>query len=112
MKRQVRTVRRTNLVQAWKFSELLDEAINRYTNRSLTTAEIIADLVKLAKQVCDDQRRHEELGLREDEVAFQGLRSRTRRGDRPLLPVPDTCDRPRIGHAVRDQVDHGRGVSR
>ncbi|UER54450.1 type I restriction endonuclease subunit R [Kineosporiaceae bacterium SCSIO 59966] len=67
---QIRTVQRTNLVQARKFSELLDEAINRYTNRSLTTAEIIAELVKLAKQMRDDQKRHDELGLREDEVAF------------------------------------------
>lgn len=67
---QIRTVQRTNVVQARKFSELLDEAINRYTNRSLTTAEIIAELVKLAKQMRDDQTRHQELGLREDEVAF------------------------------------------
>ena len=67
---QIRTVQRINLVQARKFSELLDEAINRYTNRSLTTAEIIAELVKLAKQMRDDQQRHSALGLREDEVAF------------------------------------------
>ena len=34
---QIRTIRRSNIVQARKFSEQLDEAINRYTNRSLTT---------------------------------------------------------------------------
>lgn len=67
---QIRTVQRTNIVQARKFSELLDEAVNKYTNRSLTTAEIIAELVELAKQMREDQRRHEALGLREDEVAF------------------------------------------
>lgn len=67
---QIRTVQRTNLVQGRKFSEMLDEAVNRYTNRSLTTAEIIAELVKLAKQMRDAQKRHEELGLREDEIAF------------------------------------------
>ncbi|WP_144628280.1 type I restriction endonuclease subunit R [Arthrobacter woluwensis] len=67
---QIRTVQRTNIVQARKFSELLDEAINRYTNRSLTTAEIIAELVKLAKQMREEQKRHDDLGLREDEVAF------------------------------------------
>lgn len=55
---------------ARKFSEMLDEAVKRYTNRSLSTAEIIAELVRLAKQVRDDQNRHEPLGLREDEVAF------------------------------------------
>lgn len=67
---QIRTVQRTNVVQGRKYSEMLDEAVNRYTNRSLTTAEIIAELVKLAKQMRDAQKRYEELGLREDEVAF------------------------------------------
>lgn len=67
---QIRTVQHTNLVQARKFSEQLEEAINRYTNRSLTTAEIIAELVKLAKQMKSEMKRHEALGLREDEVAF------------------------------------------
>lgn len=67
---QIRTVQRKNIVQGRKFSEMLDEAVNRYTNRSLTTAEIIAELVKLAKEMRDAQKRHEELGLREDEVAF------------------------------------------
>ncbi|MBJ2119403.1 type I restriction endonuclease subunit R [Arthrobacter sp. MSA 4-2] len=67
---QIRSVQKTNLVQARKFSEMLDEAVNRYTNRSLTTAEIIVELVKLAKRMRDAQKRHDELGLREDEVAF------------------------------------------
>jgi type I restriction enzyme R subunit len=67
---EIRTVRRTNVVQARKFSEQLEEAINRYTNRSLSTAEIIAEMVKLAKEMRDDKKRHEALGLREDEIAF------------------------------------------
>ena len=67
---QIKTVQRTNVVQARKFSEQLEEAINRYTNRTLTTAEIIAELVKLAKEMRDDAKRHESLGLREDEIAF------------------------------------------
>jgi type I restriction enzyme R subunit len=57
-------------VQARKFSEQLEEAINKYTNRSLTTAEIIAELVKLAKQMRNDAKRQEELGLAIDEIAF------------------------------------------
>ena len=67
---QIRTVQRTNIVQGRKFSEQLEEAIFRYTNRSLTTAEIIAELVKLAKQVRDEANRHEQLGLTEAEAAF------------------------------------------
>jgi len=67
---RIRSVRRTNLVQARLFSELLDDAIRRYTNRALSTAEIIAELVKLAKEMRDAEHRGEELGLRADELAF------------------------------------------
>lgn len=67
---QVRTVRRTNVVQGRRFSEQLDEAINRYTNRALTTAEIIAELVRLAKEMRDQAQRHDDLGLSVAEAAF------------------------------------------
>lgn len=67
---QIRTVQRTNVVQARKFSELLEAAIHRYTNRSLTTAEIIAELVKLAKEMRNQATRHEALGLSVAEAAF------------------------------------------
>jgi type I restriction enzyme R subunit len=67
---RIRTISRSNLVQSRKFSEQLEEAINNYTNRSLTTAEIIAELVKLAKEMRDQANRHEQLGLSEAEAAF------------------------------------------
>lgn len=67
---QIRTIRRTNVVQARRFSEQLDEAINRYTNRALSTAEIIAELVKLAKNMRDQNQHHEQLGLSIAEAAF------------------------------------------
>ncbi|MEB0004166.1 type I restriction endonuclease subunit R [Cryobacterium sp. RTC2.1] len=67
---QIRTIQRTNIVQARKFSSQLEDAINRYTNRSLTTAEIISELVRLAKSMKSELKRHEALGLRVDEIAF------------------------------------------
>ena len=67
---QIRTVQRTNLVQARRFSEQLDEAINRYTNRALTTAEIVAELVKMAKEMKANSDRHNRLGLSVAEAAF------------------------------------------
>ena len=67
---RVRTLRRKNIVQAREFSELLEDAIRRYTNRAITTAEIIAELVKLAKEMRDAANRGALLGLREDELAF------------------------------------------
>jgi type I restriction enzyme R subunit len=67
---EIKTIRRTNIVQAQRFSEQLEKSINKYTNRSLSTADIIAELVKLAKEMRDNRKRHSELGLEEDEVAF------------------------------------------
>lgn len=67
---KIRTVKRTNIVQSRKFSELLDRAIRSYTNRALSTAEIIAELVELAKEMRDAEKRHEELGLSVGEAAL------------------------------------------
>jgi len=64
---RIRTIRRRNVVQARAFSELLDDAIRRHTNRALSTAEIIAELVKLAREMRDAESRGAELGLRDDE---------------------------------------------
>jgi type I restriction enzyme R subunit len=89
---EIRTVRRTNVVQARKFSEQLEEAIYRYTNRSLSTAEIIMEMVTLAKEMREDKKRHEALGLREDEIAFydavvQNDAAVLRMGDRTLKKI-------------------------
>ncbi|MDR0285067.1 MAG: type I restriction endonuclease subunit R, partial [Propionibacteriaceae bacterium] len=67
---QIRTVARTNIVQSRKFSEQLQQAVNAYTNRSLSAAEIIAELVELARQMRADQTRHEKLGLSVAEAAL------------------------------------------
>lgn len=67
---ELKTLRQTNIVQARLFSDMLDAAIASYTNRSLTTAQIIAELVELAKAMRDAHSRGEALGLRDDEVAF------------------------------------------
>lgn len=67
---EVKTISRKNIVQGRKFSEQLEEAVNRYTNRSLSTAEIIAELVRLAKEMRDEHNRSEEMGLSYAEVAI------------------------------------------
>lgn len=67
---QIRTMQRKNLVKSRKFSEMLTDAMKRYTNRSLTTAEIIAELVALAKDMRESQKRADELGLTDAEVAL------------------------------------------
>jgi type I restriction enzyme R subunit len=67
---EIRTLRKKNIVQSRQFSELLEAAIAKYTHRNLTTAEIIAELVELAKRMRDAHDRGEILGLKDDEVAF------------------------------------------
>lgn len=67
---QIRMVQRTNIVQARRFSEQFEEGINRYTNRALTAAEIIAELVKLAKDIRDNNDRRNQLGPSVAEAAF------------------------------------------
>ncbi|MCL2735153.1 MAG: type I restriction endonuclease subunit R [Propionibacteriaceae bacterium] len=67
---QIRTVSRTNIVTSRKFSEQLQQAINAYTNRSLSTAEVIAQLVELAKDMRADADRPQKLGLSVAETAL------------------------------------------
>jgi len=67
---KIKSLRRTNLVESRRFSEMLDAAILRYTNKALTTAQIIAELVMLAKEMREGSTRAEELGLNDAEVAF------------------------------------------
>jgi len=67
---EIRSVSRTNVIQERKFSEMLESAINRYQNRALTTAEIIAELVAMAKELSDTKGRGEQLQLGDSELAF------------------------------------------
>lgn len=67
---EIRTRSSRNMVQSRKLSEMLDGAINRYQNNLLTAAEIIQELIDMAKDIRAADRRGEELGLSEDELAF------------------------------------------
>ena len=67
---ELKTLGRRNLVAERKFSEMLERAMHSYTNRSLDAAEIITQLVALAKQMRDERERGAKLGLRDDELAF------------------------------------------
>ena len=67
---QIRITERTNIVQSRKFREALEDAMLRYTNRAITTAEMISHLIDLAKSLRDAQRHGDELGLSGAETAF------------------------------------------
>lgn len=67
---EIKTRSRKNVVQARSFAELLENAITRYQNRAIETAQVIEELIELAKDMREANRRGEALGLTEDEVAF------------------------------------------
>jgi type I restriction enzyme R subunit len=67
---QIRARVRSNNMQAKQFSEQVEKLLLAYENKQLTTAEIVKALVDLAKTIRDSRRRHEDLGLTEEEAAF------------------------------------------
>ncbi len=67
---QIRVTERTNIIQSRKFREALEEAMLRYTNKAITTAEMISRLIDLAKSMREAERHGEELGLSQEEAAF------------------------------------------
>lgn len=67
---EIKTRMRKNVVQARSFAEMLEEAVRKYQNRAIEAAQVIEELIKLAKEMRAAQSRGEELGLSDDEVAF------------------------------------------
>ena len=67
---EIRTRFATNVVQQTKFSVLLSDVIKRYQNRAIETAQVIEELIDMAKKFKEAIGRGEELGLNADELAF------------------------------------------
>jgi len=67
---EIKTRSQRNVVQARSFTELLERSIRRYQNRAVETAQVIEELIGLAKEMRAANARGEELGLSEDELAF------------------------------------------
>jgi type I restriction enzyme R subunit len=66
----IRARSKTNIVQTKAFSERLEDAVARYHANAITTAEILQELIALAKDIRAARQRGEEQGLSEDEIAF------------------------------------------
>jgi len=67
---EIKSRGKKNIVQARSFSELLEQSIRKYQNRAIETAQVIEELITLAKEIREADQRGEELGLSEDEMAF------------------------------------------
>jgi type I restriction enzyme R subunit len=70
LKGEISTCRRKNVVQARSFAEMLEQTIRRYQNRAIEAAQVIEELIQLAKDMREADARGEALGLTEDELAF------------------------------------------
>ena len=70
LKDELKLRSKRNLVQSQLFSEKLKQTLNAYHNRAIATHEVIEELIKLAKEMEAANRRGDDLGLSEDEVAF------------------------------------------
>ncbi|MDP4013483.1 MAG: HsdR family type I site-specific deoxyribonuclease [Candidatus Nanopelagicales bacterium] len=70
LKGEIATRRRKNVVQARSFAEMLEETIRRYQNRAIEAAQVIDELIALARDMREANARGVALGLSEDELAF------------------------------------------
>jgi type I restriction enzyme R subunit len=103
---EIRTVGKRNIVTGRKFSELLTNSILRYQNRSLTSAEVIAELVELAKQLQAERDRGSKLKLNEAELAFYDA---IRTSDSAVLEMGDDVLR-QIALEVIDTVRRNAAI--
>ena len=70
LKGELAVRKRKNIVQARSFAEMLEQTVRRYANRAVEAAQVIEELIQLARDMREANARGEELGLSEDELAF------------------------------------------
>ena len=67
---EIRLISKKNLVQGKSFMEMLDKTIKRYTNKSVEAAQVIEELIELARKVRAEKGRAEQQDMSYDELAF------------------------------------------
>ena len=70
LKGEISTRQRKNVVQARSFAEMLEQTIRRYQNRAVEAAQVIEELIALAREMREADKRGEQLGLSDEELAF------------------------------------------
>ncbi len=70
LKERIHLYQRTNLVQAQKFSDLINMALSNYLKGLLTNEEVIKELLELAKEIAQSEQVADSLGLNQEEKAF------------------------------------------
>ncbi|MDD2889336.1 MAG: type I restriction endonuclease subunit R [bacterium] len=67
---EIKTRARKNLIQGRSFAEMLENTIKKYRNKAIETAMVLEELIELAKEMREANKRGEGLKLSEDELAF------------------------------------------
>jgi type I restriction enzyme R subunit len=67
---EIKSRGKKNFIQSKKLSEMLETAIKKYQNNLLTAAQVIDELIKLAKDIKESDARGDNLNLNNDEIAF------------------------------------------
>ncbi len=70
LKDNIKSKTSNNVVQEKKYSDRLEETLRKYNNRAIETAQVIEELIQMAKEFQEALKRNDELGLQPDEVAF------------------------------------------
>ena len=70
MRDDLQTRRKQNLVRYRSFKEMLDDAITRYNNRTIEAADVVQVMIEIRQRQQEDERRKQELGLSDEELAF------------------------------------------
>ena len=97
---------RRNVVEARRFSEMLEQAVLQYQNRAVTSAQVLEELVALAKEIREAKGRGEDLGLTEDEVAFYDALGNERQRGHDAGRRDPQADRPGVSRDRATQRDH------
>jgi type I restriction enzyme R subunit len=97
---EIRIRQKKRLVQSRSFERMLEETIHRYKNRAIESIEVIEELIKLAKELREADKRGQDLGLTEAELAFyEALEV----NDSAVMILGDEILR-KIAHELVDQI--------
>lgn len=88
---QIRDSRRGNVVRSEQFSKLLEEAINRYQNRTVEAAQVIEEMLEIAREIRESGQRGTALGLTPEEVAFYDALGVDETAE-SVMGTPKLCD--------------------
>jgi len=67
---EIRFIAKKNIIQSRSFMDMLDQTIKKYTNRSVEAAQVIEELIELARKVREERNRGKQQNMNDDEIAF------------------------------------------